>query len=71
MHSKITTSDLAGFFFADFDGERPNFNRNMVKQMVENGQKISDGDYAAGITSLVPGVKNSRLWNGLGFDRPK
>ena len=37
-----------------------NSNRNTVK----NGQKIS-GDHAAGITLLVPGVKNSRLRNSL------
>ena len=46
-----------------------NLNMNMVKQMAENGQKISGQDDAADITSLVPGVKNSRLRNGLEFDR--
>ena len=45
-----------------------NSNRNMVKQMAGNGQKFSGHDDAAGITSLVPGVKNSRVWNGLEFD---
>ena len=46
-----------------------NLNRNMVKQMAKNSPKISvDGD-AAGIPSLVPGIKNSRLRNGFEFDR--
>ena len=45
-----------------------NSNRKMVEQTAENGQKISDDD-AAGITSLVPGVKNSRMRSGLEFDR--
>ena len=48
-----------------------NSNRNMVKQTAENGQKILRDDDAAGITSLPPGVKNSRLRNGLEFDRPQ
>ena len=39
-----------------------------VKHMAENGQKIS-GDDAAGITSLVPGVKKSTLRDCLAFDR--
>ena len=46
-------------------------NRNMVKQMAKYSQKIS-GDEArrrGGVMSLVPGVKNSRLRNGLEFDR--
>ena len=43
-----------------------NWNRNVVKPIVENAS--SDND-AAGITGLVPGVKNSRLRNGLESDR--
>ena len=31
-------------------------------------EKILGDEDAAGITSLVPGVKNSRLRNGLEFD---
>ena len=46
-----------------------NSNRNMVKQMAKNGQKISGDDAVATITSLMPGVKNLRLRNGLEFDR--
>ena len=42
-----------------------NLNRNMVKQTAENGQKILGDEDAAGIASLVPGAKNSRLRNGL------
>ena len=34
----------------------------------EMATKISVDEDAAGITSLVPGVKNLRLWNGLEFD---
>ena len=45
-----------------------NSNRNMVKKAVENGQKISSEEDAA-VMSLVPGVKNSSLQNGLEFDR--
>ena len=46
-----------------------NSNRNTVKQTDENGQKISGDDDTAGIMLLVPGVKSSRLQNGLEFDR--
>ena len=46
-----------------------NLNRNMVKQTAENGQKISGDEDTAGITSLVPGVRISRLRCGLEFDR--
>ena len=49
-------------------GQTPN--RNTVKQTAENNRKFSGDDNAAGITSPVPGIKNSRLWNGLEFDRP-
>ena len=45
-------------------------NRNMVKQTAENGQKIPGDNDVAGITSLVPSVKNLRLRNGLEFDKP-
>ena len=39
-------------------------------QTAENSQKISGDEDAAGITSLVPGVKNSRLLrNDLELDR--
>ena len=53
--------------FVEFNGESP---RSKFEQEhgQTDGQKISGDDYAAGITSLVPGVKNSRLWNGLEFD---
>ena len=37
--------------------------------MAEIGQEISGDEDAAGITSSVPGVKNSRLQNGLELDR--
>ena len=46
-----------------------NSNSNTVKQMAENGQNILGVDAAASIESLVPGIKNSRLWNGLEFHR--
>ena len=40
-----------------------NSNRSMVKQATENGQEISDN--AAGITSMMPGVKNSTRGCGI------
>ena len=46
-----------------------NLKSNTVKQTAENGQKILGDDDAAGVASLVPGVKNSRLLNVLEFDR--
>ena len=46
-----------------------NSNRNTVEQAVENWPKISGGKDAADITSLVTGVKNLRLRNGLQFDQ--
>ena len=52
----------------EFNGEGQNSNRNTVKHTAENGRKILGDEDAAGITSLVPGVKNSRLRNGLEFD---
>ena len=45
-----------------------NSDRNTVKQMAENSQKVSGDDDATGIASLVPDVKDSRLRNGLEFD---
>ena len=36
--------------------------------MAKKFRKIFGDKDAAGITSLVPGVKNSRLRNGLEFD---
>ena len=44
-------------------------NWKTVKQTADNGQKISGNDDAIGIMSLVPGVKNSRMRNGLEFGR--
>ena len=47
-----------------------NYNRNTVKQTAKNGRKISgDDDVAAGTTSQVPGVQNSRLRNDLEWFR--
>ena len=46
-----------------------NSNENTVKQTDENGQKISGDEYTVVITSLMQGIKNSRLRNGLEFDR--
>ena len=46
-----------------------NLNRKMFKQTAKNGQKISCDDDAAGIASLLPGVKNLRLRNCLEFDQ--
>ena len=66
----IITSHLVDFF-AELDGKvrGQNSNRNTFKQTAEYAQKITgDGD-AASITSLVPGVKNSRPWNCLELDR--
>ena len=45
-----------------------NSNRNTVKRTAENDQKISRDEDTAGITSLVLGVKNLKLWNGLELD---
>ena len=42
---------------------------NMVKQMAENGEKLSSDEDKAGIMSLAPGVKNWRLRNGVHFGR--
>ena len=57
-------------FFVEFDGKgsRSKFKQEHG-QSVENGQKIASDEYAAGIFSLVPGVKNLRLQNGHEFDR--
>ena len=70
LHCKIIISDLVGFFLKSLMVKvwGQNSNRNTVKQTAENGQKISGDENVASITSLVPGVKNSRLWNGLEFD---
>ena len=46
-----------------------NSKRNTVKQAAETGQKNPGDDNAAGMTSLVPGFKNSRLPNGREFDQ--
>ena len=48
-----------------------NSNRNVVKWTAKNGQKVSDDKDAAGNTSLVPGVKSSKLrtQSGLEFDQ--
>ena len=63
-------SDLVGFF-VEFvcEGSRTKFEQEDGQQTVQNDQKISIDDDAAGITSLVPGIKNLRLRNGLKFDR--
>ena len=70
-NSKIIISVLARFFSVEFDGESPrsNSNRNTVKRTAENGQKILEDEDAAGIMSLVPGVKNLRPQNGLELNR--
>ena len=62
MHSKIIISDIVGFF-TEFEAESPN--RNTVKQTAEMAKIISGDEDVAGITSVVPGIKNSRLQNGL------
>ena len=56
---------------AEFDGEgsRLRFEQEHGQTDGWNGQKFSSDDNAAGIASLVPGVKNLRLRNGLEFDR--
>ena len=72
LHSKIIIFDHIGLF-----STRPvvrkvrgqNLNRNTVEQTAKNGQKFLGDDGAADITSLAPGVKNSRLRNGLEFHR--
>ena len=49
---------------------RQNTNRNTVKQPAENGLKFWAGDEeAASLTSLVPGVKQSRLQHGFELDQ--
>ena len=67
LHSKVIIRLIfQAIFFLDFDGEslRSKFKQEHGKK---KGQKwkISGEDDAAGITSLVSGVKNSRLWKGL------
>ena len=72
LHSKIIISDLEGLFFLKcsmVEVRGQNWNRNTVKQTTKNGQKSSSDEGVAGITSLVPCVKNSRLWNDLEFDQ--
>ena len=71
LHSQITISDFVGFFFAvELDGEIPRSEFEEDKKlMVKNAPKIVGDEDAAGITSLVSGVKNSRRWNGLEFDQ--
>ena len=44
-------------------------NKNTIKRTAGNGEKISGDEDVAGITSLVPGVKNPRLRNCIEFDR--
>ena len=54
--------------FVEFDSESP---RSKFEQEhgQTDGQNIAGDDYAASITSLVPGVKNSRLWMVLNSTR--
>ena len=63
-------SDLLGFF-VEFDGEGPRskFEHEFGQTDGRKWPKISGDDDVAGITSLVPGIKNLRLWNGLEFDQ--
>ena len=42
--------------------------RSKIEQTAENGQEIAGDEYAAGIASLVPDVKNLSLRIGLEFD---
>ena len=72
LYSKIIISELVGFFFIESDGGSP-----ISKVERERGQtdgrkrpkKVLGDNGTAGTTSLVPDVKNSRLRNGLEFDR--
>ena len=41
---------------------------NIRPKIAKKSRKILGDKDAAGITSLVPGVKNSRLRNGVEFD---
>ena len=69
LHSKILISDPVDLFWKSsmvrVQGQEPN--RNMVKHAAENGQKISGYENAAGVTSLMPCIKTSRLQIGLEF----
>ena len=69
---KMIIFDLVGFhlFCSMVKIRGQNSNWKMVKQTAKNGQNISGDDDVAGVTALVKGVKNSRLRNGLEFDRP-
>ena len=51
----------------EFQGQSSN--RNTVKPTVENGQKMSSNEDTAGVMSLVPGIENSELRNGVQFDQ--
>ena len=42
--------------------------QNSNKKSAPNGQKLAGDDGTASITSLVPGIKNLRLRNGLEFE---
>ena len=62
-------SDLEGFLFVVSDGESPRSKFEWEHSQTDGRKRsiaksLGDDD-AAGITSLVPGVKNSRLRNGL------
>ena len=60
-------------FFIEFDGESSmsKFEQEHSQtDKAEKGEKIAGDDDANGITLLVPGVKNSRLRNGLELIRP-
>ena len=69
LHSKITTSDLEGLFFVKLNGEtlRSKFEQECSQTDDRKRPTTAGDEYAAGITSLVPGIKNSRLRNGPGF----
>ena len=68
--SKVTISNLEGLFSKSLKVKvrGQNSNRNTVKQTAENCQKVSGDEDAAGIMSLVSGVKKPRLGNGLEVD---
>ena len=71
LHSKIILSNIVGVIslssMVKLRGQ--NSNTKMAKRTAKNGQKISGDDDVADIASLVPGVNNSRLFNGLELDR--
>ena len=60
---------ILNFVLLAVESQRLKFEQEHGQTDGQNGQKLSGGEDATGSTTLVPGVKNSRLQNGLEFGR--